>query len=114
MTFKGRCFGFSAPNPDLSPEPEQTSDPRGHSELRSDPATSVFKESNFQSAEEEPRCLEQTGQEESPSPKEQMIEEEPYQETGTEPNPLASSTIIRGELWTELRPPNSPIKNLFF
>ena len=42
-----------------------------------------------------------------------MIEEEPYQETETELDPLASSTIIRGELWTELRLPNSPIKNLF-
>ena len=28
-------------------------------------------------------------------------------------NPLASLTFLRGELWTELRPPISPIKNLF-
>ena len=42
-----------------------------------------------------------------------MIEEEPYQETKTELNPLASSTFLRGELWTEPRPPISPIENLF-
>ena len=66
----------------------------------------------FQSTEEEPRHLEQTGQEESPSPTEQIIEEEPYQETKTELDPLASSTFFRGELWTEPGPLNSPIKNL--
>ena len=56
--FRGRHFGFSAPEPDSSPEPEQTSDPTGHSGLRSEPATPVSGESNFESAEEEPRCLE--------------------------------------------------------
>ena len=111
--FRGRHFGFSAPNPDSLPEPEQTSDPRGHSALKYDPATSVSGESIFESAEEEPRHLEQTGQDESSSPKEQTIEEEPYQETETKLDPLAFSTIIRGELWTEPRPLNSPIKNLF-
>ena len=34
-------------------------------------------------------------------------------ESETDLDPLASSTIIRGELWTEPRPPNSPIDNLF-
>ena len=89
--------------------------PTGHLELRSNPATSVSEELNFHSAEEEPRCLEQTRQEEDPSPTEQMIEEEPYQEieTETELNPLASSTFLRGELWIELRPPITPIENLF-
>ena len=83
--------------------------------MRSDPATSVSGESNFESAEEEPRCLEQTGQEENPNLAEQMIEEEPYRETNikTKLDPLASSTILRGELWTEPRPPISPIDNLF-
>ena len=72
-------------------------------------------ELNFKSAEEEPRCLEWTGQEENPNPEEQTIEEEAYRETDneTELNPLASSTFLRGELWTELRPPISLIKNLF-
>ena len=82
--FRGRCFGFSAPDPDLSPEPEQPSDPTGHSGLRSDPATSVSGELNFESTEGEPRCLEQTGQEENPNPEEWMIEEEPYRETDNE------------------------------
>ena len=54
-----------------------------------------------------------TRQEENPSPTEWTIEEEPYQETETELDPLASSTIIRSELWTEPGPLNSPIKNLF-
>ena len=113
--FKGRCFGFSAPDPDLSPEPEQTSDPRGHSELRSNPATSVSGELNFDSTEEELRRLEQIGQEENPNLTEWTIEEEPYRETETETklNPLASSTFLRGELWIELRPLISPIDNLF-
>ena len=90
--FRGRCFGFSAPDPDSSPEPKQTSDPTGHSGIRSDPATSISGESNFDSAEEEP-----------------------YQKTDieTELDPLASSTFLRGELWTEPRPPISPINNLF-
>ena len=110
---RGRCFGFSAPDPDSSPEPEWPSDPTGHSGLRSDPATSVSGESNFESAEEEPRCLEWTGQEENPNPEEWTIEEEPYQETETELDPLASSTFLQGELWTELRPPISLIENLF-
>ena len=114
MTVRGRRFGFSAPDPDSSPEPKQPSDPTGHSGLRSDPATSVSGESNFESAEEEPRCLEWTGQEENPNLEERTIEEEPYQETETELNPLASSTFLQGELWTEPRPPISPIENLFF
>ena len=44
-----------------------------------------------------------------------MIEEEPYQEieTETEQDPLASSTFLEGELWTEPRPPISLIENLF-
>ena len=115
MTFKGRHFGFSAPDPDSSPEPEQTSDPTGHSGLKSNPVTSVSGELNFDSAEEEPRHLEQTRQEENPNLAEQMIEEEPYQETDieTELDPLASSTFLRGELWTKPRPPISPIENLF-
>ena len=113
MTFRGRRFGFSAPDPDLSPKPKWPSDPTGHSGLRSDPATSVSGESNFESAEEEPRCLEQTGQEENPNPKERTIEEELYQETETKLDPLASSTFLQGELWTKPRPPISPIKNLF-
>ena len=33
-------------------------------------------------------------------------------ESETDLDPLASSTIIQGELWTEPRPPNSPIDNL--
>ena len=113
--FRGRHFGFSAPDPDLSHKPEWTSDPTGHSGLRSNPATSVSGESNFNSAEEEPRCLEQTGWEEDPSPTEWTIEEEPYQETDIETkfDPLASSTFLRGELWTEPRLPISLIKNLF-
>ena len=112
---RGRRFGFSAPDPDSSPEPKQTSDPTGHSGIRSDPATSISGESNFDSAEEEPRHLEQTGQEENPNLAEQTIEEEPYQETDikTKLDPLASSTFLRGELWTKLRPPISPIDNLF-
>ena len=81
--------------------------------MKSNPATSVSGESNFKSTEEEPSHPEQTGQEEDPSPTEQMIEKEPYQETKTELNPLASSTFLEGELWTEPRPPNSPLKNLF-
>ena len=115
MMFRGRCFGFSAPDPDSSPKPEWTSDPTGHSGLRSNPATSVSGESNFESAEEEPRCLEQTRQEKNPNLAEQMIEEEPYWETDikTKLDPLASSTILRGELWTEPRPLISPINNLF-
>ena len=113
MTFRGRCFGFSAPDPDSSPKPERPSDPTGHSGLRSDPAASVSGESNFESAEEEPRCLERTGQEENPNLEERTIEEEPYQETKTELDPLASSTFLQGELWTEPRPPISPIENLF-
>ena len=98
--FRGRCFGFSAPDLDSSPKPEWTSDPTGHSGLRSDPATSVFGELNFDSAEEEPRCLEQTGQEENPNLAERTIEEEPYQETDikTELDLLASSTFLREEL----------------
>ena len=113
--FRGKCFGFSAPDPDSSPEPKQPSDPTGHSGLRSNPATSVSGESNFESAEEEPRCLERTGQEENPNPEEQTTEEEPYQETNNETklDPLASSTFLRGELWTKPRPPISLIKNLF-
>ena len=113
--FRGRCFGFSAPDPDLSPEPKQTSDPTGHSGLRSNPATSISGELNFDSAKEEPRCLEWTKWEEDPHLTEQMIEEEPYQETDieTEIDPLGSSTFPRGELWTEPRPPISLIKNLF-
>ena len=113
MTFGGRCLGFSAPNPEASPEPKQTSDPRGHLEQRSDPATSVSGESNFDSAEEEPRCLEQIGQEGNPDPTEQTTEEEPYQETKTKLDPLTFSTFLRGELWIKPRPPISPIKNLF-
>ena len=115
MTFRGRHFGFSAPDPDLSPKPKQTSDPTGHSGIKSDPATSVSGESNFDSAEEEPRCLEQTGKEENSNLAEWTMEEEPYRETDieTELDPLASSTFLRGELWIELRPPISLIDNLF-
>ena len=113
MMFRGRRFGFSAPDPELSSKPEQPSDPTGHSGLRSNPATPVSGELDFKSAEEEPRCLEQTGQEENPNPEERTIEEEPYQETETKLNPLASSTFLRGELWTEPRPPISLIENLF-
>ena len=93
----------------MSPEPEQTSDPTGHSRVRSDPATSVSGESGFESAEENPRY--RTGQEDNPSTGEET--KQPYQESETDLDPLASSTIIRGELWTEPRPPNSPIENLF-
>ena len=44
-----------------------------------------------------------------------MMKEEPYRETDIETklDPLASSTSLRGELWTELRPPISLIENLF-
>ena len=113
--FRGRCFCFSAPDPESSPEPEQTSDPTGHSELRSNPATSVSGESNFNSTEEEPRCLEQTRWEEDPSLTKWTIEEEPYQETETETelDLLASSTFLRRELWIEPRPLTSLIENLF-
>ena len=94
---------------------EWPSDPTGHSRLRTDPATSVSGESDFESAEENPYY--RTGQEENPSTREetkQPVEENPYlEESETNLNPLASSIIIRGELWTELRPPNSPIENLF-
>ena len=109
MTFRGRRFSFSAPDPDPSPKPKQPSDPTGQSGLRSDPATSVSGESDFESAEEEPRCLEQTGQEENPNPEERTIEEEPYRETDNETklDPLTSSTFLRGELWTKPRP-NQP------
>ena len=43
-----------------------------------------------------------------------MTEEEPHQETDneTELDPLASSTFLRGELWTKPRPPISPINNI--
>ena len=41
-----------------------------------------------------------------------MIEGEPYQETKTVLDLLASSTFLRGELWTKPRPLNSPIENL--
>ena len=98
----------------MSPEPERISDPTGHSRVRSDPATSVSGESGFESAEENPRY--QTGQEDNPSTGEETkwpVEEQPYQESETDLDPLALSTIIRGELWTEPRPPNSPIENLF-
>ena len=111
--FRGRRFSFSAPDPDLSPKPKQLSDPTGHSRVRSDPATSVSGESGFESAEEEPRRLEQTRQEENPNPEEWMIEEEPYQETETKLDPLASSTFSQGELWIKPRPSISPIRNLF-
>ena len=110
--FRGRHFGFSAPDPDSSPKPKRPSDPTGHSGLRSEPATSVSGELNFESTEE-PRRLEQTGQEENPNLEEQTIEKEPYQEIETKLDPLASSTFLRGELWTEPRPPISPIENLF-
>ena len=115
MTFRGRRFGSSAPDPDSSLRPKRPSDPTGHSGLRSDPATSVSGGSNFESTKEEPRHLEQTGQEENPNLEEWTIEEEPYRETDNETklDPLASSTSLRGELWTKLRPPISPIKNLF-
>ena len=112
--FRGRRFGFSAPDQDSSPEPERISDPTGHSRVRSDPATSVSGESGFESAEENPRY--RTGQEDNPSTGETKwpVEENLYlEESETDLNPLASSTIIRGELWTEPRPPNSPIENLF-
>ena len=112
--FRGRRFCFSAPDPDSSPKPEQTSDPTGHSGLRSGPATSVSGESNSKSAEEEPRRLEQTGQEENPNLEEQTIEEEPYREPDnkTELDPLASSTFLRGELWTKT--PNQPNRKSIF
>ena len=111
--FRGRHLGFSVPNSDPSPEPEHTSDPRGHSEQRSNPATSVSGESKLDSTEEEPRHLGQTGQEENLSPTKQLIEKEPYQETNTKLDPLASSTFLRGELWIKPRPLISPIKNFF-
>ena len=52
---------------------------------------------------------------EDPSPTEWTIEEEHYWEieTKAEWDPLASSTFLEGELWTELRPSVSPIENLF-
>ena len=106
--FRRRHLGFSARD-----EPE-TSDPTRHSEQRSDPATSVSGESGFESAEENP-CY-RTRPEENPSTREETewpVEENPYQEIETNLDPLASSTIIRGGLWTELRPLNSPIENLF-
>ena len=112
ITFRGRCFGISAPNSDSSPKPKWTSDLTGHSELRANPPTSVSGKLNFYSTEEEPRHLEWTRQEESSSPK-WLIEEELYLETENKLHPLASSTIIRGELWTEPRLLNSPIKNDF-
>ena len=106
--FRRRHLGFSTRD-----EPE-TSDPTRHSEQRSDPATSVSGESGFESAEEKPRY--RTRQEDNPSTGEETerpVEEKPYQETETDLDPLASSTIVEGELWTEPRPPNSPIENLF-
>ena len=109
MMFRRRHLGFSARD-----EPE-TSDLARHSEQKSDPATSVSGESGFESTEENPRY--RTRQEENPSTREetkQPVEENPYlEESEIDLNPLASSTIIRGELRTKPRPLNSLIKNLF-
>ena len=66
MMFRGRCFSFSAPNQDLLPEPEQMSDPRGHLELRSDPAILVSGESDLKALRKNPDTLNEPDKRKAP------------------------------------------------
>ena len=106
-TFGKRQLRFSAPGPDSELEPETL-------EQKTDPDVYTSGESAFESAEEEPSTIKLKGREEIPSPRTEQEEEISLFDNETDTNPLASSNIWEGTLYTEPRPkpPINPLENL--